>query len=130
MKKTLNISILFIAILFNSCTNGQTASTLLSPDEFSNKISDTASTQIVDVRTPDEYTEGRIKDAKNINWNGDDFDTEIVKLDKDKPVYVYCYSGGRSSSAVSKMKKLGFKNIYELDGGIKSWRKAKLPETN
>ena len=51
---------------------------------------------IIDVRTPLEYNSGHIKDAKNIDLYSDDFNTEFDKLDKSKPVYVYCRSGGPS----------------------------------
>jgi thioredoxin len=71
-----------------------------------------------------EYAEGHIKNAVNVNWNGDAFETEIQTMDKTKPVFVYCLSGGRSSSAVSKMNELGFKEIYELDGGMRAWYNA------
>lgn len=129
MKNILNITTLFISILFISCTNGQSASKLLSAEEFSSKTKEISNAPIVDVRTPNEFADGHLVDAKNINWNSENFETEIATIDKDKPVFVYCLSGGRSSSATSKMTQLGFKHIYELDGGIKAWRKAKQPES-
>src|ERR1035437_4915023 len=53
----------------------------------------------------------------------------MVTIDKSKPVFFYCLSGGRSSSAASQMRNDGFKEVYELDGGIMKWRGANLPET-
>jgi thioredoxin len=64
-----------------------------------------------------------------MHWNGTDFDKQISSLDKGKPVFVYCLSGGRSTSAAYKMREVGFKEVYELDGGIMKWRRDNLPET-
>jgi thioredoxin len=84
---------------------------------------------IIDVRTTDEFSKGHLANANNYDWNGNEFDKQIAPLDKSKPVFVYCLSGGRSSSAASKMRSEGFKTVYELDGGIMKWRGANLPET-
>lgn len=122
-------SVIVWAALFNSCTNGQSSSTNLSAIEFSEKIKTIPTAPIIDVRTPDEFSKGHLVNAKNINWNGNDFQDQISKLDKTKPVFVYCLSGGRSSAAASKMRADGFKEVYELNGGIMKWRGSNLPET-
>lgn len=131
MKKHLTISVAVIAILFNSCTNGQTQSTKtnLSATEFADKIKELPTATIIDVRTPAEFSKGHLANANNYDWNGNEFDKQIAPLDKSKPVFVYCLSGGRSSSAANKMRLDGFKTVYELDGGIMKWRGANLPET-
>jgi thioredoxin len=98
--------------------------------DFANKANELPTAPIIDVRTPDEFSKGHLLKAKNVDWNGNDFDKEMAKLDKSKPVFVYCLSGGRSSSAANKMRNEGFKEVYELDGGIMKWRGASLPETN
>ena len=77
---------------------------------------------IVDVRTPEEWAEGTLKDAVKINYKGDTFEQDIETLDKNIPVYVYCRSGGRSASAADVLKEKGFTKIYNLDGGITSWQ--------
>ncbi len=77
---------------------------------------------IVDVRTPGEFNQGNIKNAKNINVSGN-FAEEIQKLDKNKPVYLYCRSGGRSSRAMQMMTQMGFKEVYNLMGGYMAWSK-------
>ncbi len=126
------ISLLSISvILLSSCSNGQTQSgkTTLSATDFSSKIKELSGASIIDVRSPEEYAGGHIPGAKNINWNGNDFINDISKLDKNKPVFIYCLSGGRSSSAASHMLADGFKEIYELQGGMMKWRSANLPET-
>jgi rhodanese-related sulfurtransferase len=75
---------------------------------------------IIDVRTPGEYTRGNIEGSKNINIAGN-FSQEIQKLDKNKPVYVYCAVGGRSSRAMQMMNQMGFKEVYNLMGGYNAW---------
>ncbi len=124
-------SIAFIAILYSSCTNGQkqNAKTNLSATEFADKIKEMASAPIIDVRTPDEFSKGHLKNALNFDWNETKFEKQIAALDRSKPVFVYCLSGGRSSAAASQMRSEGFKVVYELSGGIMKWRGANLPET-
>ena len=131
MKKYFIISLATFAILLNSCTNSQSQNTKtnLPTSEFSEKIKAIPTAPIVDVRTPEEFSKGHLPNAKNIDWRGNDFDKQVASLDKTKPIFVYCLSGGRSSSAASAMRASGFKEVYELDGGIMKWRGANLPET-
>jgi len=84
---------------------------------------------LLDVRTPDEFNEGHLSNAININFNDDNFNTEVSKLNKEKAIMIYCLSGGRSSSAASEMGKHGFNIIYNLKGGILAWRNANKPTT-
>jgi thioredoxin 1 len=116
------------ASILSSCTNGQTQKTDLSANEFSEKIKQLPEALIIDVRTPEEFADGHLINAINIDWRGDDFEKQIATLDKNKPVLVYCLSGGRSSAAADKMRNDSFKEVYELDGGIMKWRVAGLPE--
>ena len=129
MKKIINLSFILLSVLFTSCTNSQTSKTNLSPIEFSNKISESPEAVILDVRTPQEFSEGHIENAKNADWNGNQFELQIAKFDKTKPLFVYCLGGGRSASAASKLRSNGFKEVYELDGGMMNWRSAGLSET-
>ncbi len=132
MKPIINLGILLVALLLTSCSLGPSNApkTHLPPTEFSNKINELPSAPLIDVRTPGEFSQGHLKNAININWNGDNFDAEINKLDKTKPVLIYCQSGGRSSSAANHMLSAGFKDVIELSGGISKWRAAGLPVTN
>ena len=77
---------------------------------------------IIDVRTSQEFNSGHIIDATNIDFYSDDFTDKLKIVRKDIPIYVYCRSGGRSSSAANKMEKLGFTKVYNLLGGIGSWQ--------
>jgi len=78
--------------------------------------------QIIDVRTPQEFAEGHIKSAKNINVQSATFTTDITALDKGKPVLVYCRSGKRGLKSANKLMKAGFTKIYNLEGGILKWK--------
>ncbi len=95
----------------------------ITADEFEKMNNDGAFT-LVDVRTPEEYAEGYIKGAVNINFKKRTFPDYINAIDKEKPVAVYCRSANRSGKAAIIMQSLGFKNIYDLDGGVKAWKSA------
>ncbi len=79
---------------------------------------------LVDVRTPREFKSGSIPGAINIAYSRS-FKNDILKLDKSKPVLIFCKSGARSRRAMSIMSKLGFKTVHDLKGGINSWKRAK-----
>ena len=79
---------------------------------------------ILDVRTREEYENAHIKDARLMDFLADDFKVSLGKLDKTKIYLLHCRSGSRSSSAFALMKRLGFKSVYHLDGGIIAWKKA------
>jgi rhodanese-related sulfurtransferase len=118
---------LLVSFVITSC-NGQTSKNikLVEVKEFAEKTNKTQNPQILDVRTPGEFTDSHIENALNIDWLGDSFVVDAEKLDKTKPVYVYCKSGGRSKKATAKLEELGFKNIYELDGGFMKWSAEEL----
>ncbi len=94
--------------------------------DFRIKMAELKIYNIVDVRTPQEFAQASIAKAKNIDINGDNFEEELDKLEKNKPLLIYCKSGGRSSQAVEKAKKMGFERIIELDGGMEAWKEAKI----
>ena len=89
-------------------------------DEFAHEIAK-PNVQLVDVRTADEYAEGHIPNAVNIDVLEPAFAERIATLDKERTVALYCRSGRRSKAAAEKVTKMGYK-VVELDGGILSWR--------
>jgi len=91
------------------------------------KIIAAGAVTIIDVRTADEFKEGHIKDAKNIDILGDDFEAQVAKLDKTQPVIVHCQAGGRSTRALPVFEKLGFKELIHLDEGFSGWEAAGKP---
>jgi rhodanese-related sulfurtransferase len=79
---------------------------------------------VLDVRTPSEYRNGHLKDAVLIDFMGKDFDEKVKALDKSKTYLVHCQIGGRSAKACTRLDKLGFGNVVNLEGGYKAWEKA------
>ena len=111
------VSVVFI--LMSSCTIGQTKNDI-ELDEFEKKMA-SEKYLLVDVRTAEEFSEGHIKGAINIDYLAENFSIEIQELELESPVLLYCRSGNRSSKAMKIMKELGFKEVYNLEGGIKGW---------
>ena len=131
MNRIINISLLIIVIAFSSCSKGQGNKVSLDPKEFKAKIESTKDAIILDVRTPEEYSGGHLQNATNIDWNLESAEATLKALDPSKTYFVYCLSGGRSSSAASFLRTNGFKEVYELSGGMMKWRSESLPiETN
>lgn len=94
----------------------------LTQDQWAESLKNDESAQIIDVRTEEEYIEGYIPEAKNLDIHGgQEFIDEINKLDKSKSFYVYCRSGARSAQACAIMNQQGFDNAYNLMGGITEW---------
>lgn len=93
---------------------------ILSPQVFKSKISN-STVQLVDIRSPQEFKLGHIKNAKNINFFSRNFKDEIDQLDRMKPLYIYCRSGSRSRKAAYVLERMGFEEIYDLQGGILRW---------
>jgi rhodanese-related sulfurtransferase len=81
----------------------------------------------LDVRTPEEFSNGHITNAVIINVNDSSFTERINLLPKDKDIYVYCRSGKRSLKAADILQGNGFKHIYNLETGITGWIEKGLP---
>ena len=128
MKSIIAIGIILIGFL-TSCdaqkTNNSEANGVITKDvtpaEFKELINSNEGI-LLDVRTPEEVAEAKINGSVNLNIYDSNFEAEINKLDKNKTVYVYCKSGGRSRNAKDLKKTMGFTKIYNLDGGITSWK--------
>lgn len=95
----------------------------LDAEQFETKLKSNE-VQLVDVRTPEEFKKNRIPGAMNFNINDKAFANQLKGLDKNKPVLVYCLSGGRSSKAAAMMRKEGFQEVYDLHGGLMKWNAA------
>jgi thioredoxin len=132
MTKYISIIFTTVVLLFNSCTSGQSTpsdNSSVSAAEFSKQIAELPDAPLIDVRTPGEFSQSHLKNAVNYDISTNEFASQIASLDKSKPVLIYCLSGSRSTYAVSYMKSQGFKQVYELNGGMMRWRAANLPET-
>lgn len=99
----------------------------LDPQNFDKKLKESKEAILIDVRTPGEFAQGHLVNALSIDIYANDFKSRVAKLDKTKPVFVYCKAGSRSGSAVDIMEDMGFKEIYDLSGGIISWQEANKP---
>ena len=107
--------------LFNFLSTSGNIKTV-TPNEFKKIIAD-PKVQLVDVRTLDEYASGTIDRAIPINFTSPDFIKNArKKLDKSRPVAVFCRSGVRSMRAAQMLGKEGFPVIYNLKGGILAWK--------
>lgn len=82
---------------------------------------------ILDVRTPAEFRDGHIANARNMNFFGANFEREAARLPKDRQILVYCRSGKRSAAAAEILKEAGLAKVLNLDGGLGAWEKADLP---
>ncbi len=102
--------------------NDREINKVVTVDEFK-KLLAQDNIQIIDVRTPEEYSIGKIGDATNINIYDDNFKAKLEELDPSKTTLVYCAKGGRSANAAKVMAKLKFREVYDLKGGYNSWSK-------
>lgn len=134
MKKTLlitfSLSILFTckaqtneAVQANETKQVQVIETIQLVDvaAFKKGIAN-QNVQLIDVRTPKEYEEGHIENSTLINYFSENFKTKLSELNKNKPLYLYCRSGVRSGKASKVLSELGFKEIYDLEGGYLAWK--------
>jgi len=124
MKYFFSALILLCCTLFMSC--GQHTETSLPPRLFERAI-EKDNGVLVDVRTPEEYAEEHLKGATLINFKDSAFAENVGKLDKEKPVYLYCHSGNRSAKARDLMISQGFKKVVHLEGGIEKWKSDGMP---
>ena len=101
----------------------------VSPEAFSSRLSEQADVQLVDVRTAEEFAEGHLNGAVNIDVKQADFLSEAQSLlDAGKPVFVYCRSGRRSADAADRLTKAGYRAV-NMSGGILGWTEKGLPTT-
>lgn len=121
IKNTLIIC--FGLLLFSACNQKESETIqVITPEEMLSLIESGKADQLIDVRTPEEFFEGHLKNAQNICVSEDDFEDKIRLLDKSKPVYIYCRSGARSADAANKLEEMGFTKIYDMQGGIQLWQ--------
>jgi rhodanese-related sulfurtransferase len=138
MKKYLILIVLAVSVSVafscnSSITQAQAESSELqeaivtrnvSAKDFQQLINDKTNATLLDVRTPNEISQGIIKNAEKIDFYDPEFKAKLDKLDKNEPVLIYCRSGRRSGIAMSTLRELGFSEIYNLQGGILEWSEA------
>ena len=126
MKPKHYFHMLLSSILLSTFCSSYAQQVNLSVPQFEKAIAQ-SNVQVLDVRTADEYKAGHIKNVLLADWNNEtEFQERVKSLDKRKPVYTYCLSGGRSGEATKWLVKNGF-TAYNLAGGINAWRNADKP---
>lgn len=108
-----------VIILFIACSQNSNTIQLVNKGSYLKLIDQQF--QIIDVRTPFEFSEGHIENAINVDYKGVDFIENISKFDKNKILLIYCRSGNRSGKASKIMDSIGFVKIYDLKGGYMNW---------
>ena len=126
MHKSIHLITAALALLYTAHANAQVGR--LEPKAFKTEV-DKGTSQLIDVRTPEEFVRGHLAGAVNIDWLADDFSDISAKLDKRKPVLLYCAVGGRSEEAKAAMEKAGFPHVQDMLGGINAWKSNSLPIT-
>lgn len=112
-----------LSSLFNFSSRYSDKINILDASTFKGHLKE-KNIQLIDVRTPREFVDGHIANARNFDYfNQSRFKEEIEKLDKTKPVYLYCRSGNRSQKAAKMLVDSGFEKIYDLKGGFMLWNK-------
>lgn len=119
--KSFLLVVFMTLLLFNCKQDVDTTIEVITVEEMDSLL-EMRKVHLIDVRTPNEYAEGHINGAANIDFRDKNFENLISKIDKTKPIAVYCGRGGRSSKCSAYMKKAGFTKIYDLDGGITEWK--------
>lgn len=123
MKKKL-VLFGFALVMFGAQAQDQPV-TKLTPQEYVAKQKKEKGV-VLDVRTPEEFAQGHLKQAKNSDYKNGQFEQELSKLDKNKTYYLYCATGNRSGKALKLMQEAGFKNVYNV-GGYKDLEAAGVP---
>ena len=119
--KKLLILMSFFSSFYTTTAQNSVAISVLNKNQFAEAIQG-KEVILVDVRTPEEYAEGFIEGAINIDYfDQQSFIKQISELDKKEPVYLYCRSGNRRMKAARQLVTLGFEKVYDLAGGYMSW---------
>ena len=114
----------WILALFPALAGAQTGIKHLDAAAFGQALAQNPQAVVLDVRSPSEYAGGHIPKARNLDVNASSFASQVASLPRNAPCYVYCLGGVRSVRAAQQMVKMGFTQVYNLSGGISSWRGA------
>lgn len=96
----------------------------LDPDAFAKMAAETPHVEILDVRTPGEFAQGTLFNARNMDYLGPDFWTQFEQLDASRSILVFCRTGRRSVRVCTLLKNAGFQKVFNLDGGLLAWQAA------
>lgn len=114
----------FLVSFFILACSAKNSAQMISATDLHKVIANDLTAQIVDVRTAEEFKRGHLPKAINLNVKDSE---QLSKIDKSRPVYVYCQVGGRSAAAAQFLKEKGY-NVFDLEKGILGWRAAEYTE--
>ncbi len=117
------IALVLLVVLAACQTPKGPEGSLLDGAAFQAKMDALDNEILLDVRTPGEIAQGKIADAVELDFYASNFDAELDKMDKNRPVMVYCKSGGRSGKTAARLRDKGFTEVYDLKGGYSAWGK-------
>ncbi|MDP5140634.1 MAG: rhodanese-like domain-containing protein [Spirosomaceae bacterium] len=112
-------------LLFTLIVGSASAQVNLGVDDFVKKYKATPNSQLLDVRTPAEWANGKLNNSICTDYLDESFAKKVEQLDKKKPVFVFCAVGGRSAKATKALKDAGFTQIYNLKEAGYNQLKAK-----
>ena len=114
-----NMKLLFLIFIFNFQSNYD-----ISPKDLNQIFNQQLPENIIlDVRTKEECSESKIPGSLSIDYYSENFKDNLDKLNKNLNYYIYCRSGNRSGKTVMILREKGFKNVFNLEGGILAWKK-------
>ena len=120
-------SIAIFGLLAAACSSSDATLETVAPETAAETIASDPDVIVLDIRTPEEYREGVIEGAVNIDFYAPDFADQLAALDPSAEYVVYCRSGNRSGEAMSTFADLEFQQVSEIDGGIVNWYGSGLP---
>ncbi len=129
MKNYSSLSAFFLFFLFVACSSNTGTNTENNTDgkvsipQFKTSMSAVSNPQLIDVRTPEEFSRGSLDGAINMDFKSENLENQLNTLDKSKPVFIFCQAGGRSGKCYKKMKDMGFSEVYDMEGGYGAWSK-------
>jgi len=138
MKKLLSLFLILVSLVLTSCggdpavpvevTEVAAVRTVdVNPELAAELVASKAGLVILDVRTPEEFAEGHLAGAVNIDFKGADFAAKVGELDPAKPYLVHCRSGARSGASLPVLEALNFTELYHLNTGYLGWTEAGKP---
>lgn len=92
----------------------------IKTDEFKKRVEE-GGYELIDLRTPEEFANGHLEGAYNIDFTSPEIHALIEKLDKEKKYLLYCRTGNKSGQTLDIMKEKEFVEAYNMLGGINEW---------
>lgn len=116
-----------LGLIVAACSSSDAVLETVAPETAAETIASNPETVVLDIRTPEEFGEGIIEGAINIDFYAPDFAAQLAQLDRDASYVVYCRSGNRSGEAMATFADLDFQQVSEIGGGIVNWYQDGLP---